>query len=86
MVALKRTPRLSGCSIWGLRYYNPDQGRWVRRDPIGETGSLAVRSWKAGVLGRHRKHVNRNLTLFVNNHPSSRVDPVGLLVFIPPID
>jgi RHS repeat-associated protein len=42
MVALKRTPRSSGCSIWGLRYYSPDTGRWASRDPIGEVGGLNV--------------------------------------------
>jgi RHS repeat-associated protein len=27
-----------GLVYYGLRYYNPDQGRWVNRDPIGEKG------------------------------------------------
>jgi hypothetical protein len=40
MVALNRTPRSFRCSIWGLRYYSPDQGRWTRRDPIGVYGGF----------------------------------------------
>jgi len=25
---------------YGLRYYNPEMGRWLNRDPIGERGGL----------------------------------------------
>ncbi len=28
--------------IFGRRYYNPDLGRWVSRDPIGEAGGINV--------------------------------------------
>ncbi len=30
----------SGMPYYGYRYYNPELGRWVNRDPIGERGGL----------------------------------------------
>jgi RHS repeat-associated protein len=30
----------SGCYYYGYRYYNPDTGRWLSRDPIGELGGV----------------------------------------------
>jgi RHS repeat-associated protein len=29
-------------NYYGYRYYNPEQGRWISRDPIGENGGLNV--------------------------------------------
>ncbi len=31
-----------GMSLYGYRFYNPDLGRWVNRDPIGERGGVNV--------------------------------------------
>jgi len=36
-------------AISGYRYYNPELGRWINRDPIGEEGGLRVKS----ALGRN---------------------------------
>lgn len=44
---------------YGLRFYNPDSGRWLNRDRIMEEGGL-------------------NLNGFVENCPSSVIDPFGL--------
>jgi len=30
----------SGLSYYGYRYYNPETGRWLNRDPIGEAGGI----------------------------------------------
>ena len=30
----------TGYSYYGYRYYNPETGRWINRDPIGEQGGL----------------------------------------------
>ncbi len=38
----EREPPGSGMSDYGFRYYNPDLGRWVNRDPIEEEGGLNV--------------------------------------------
>jgi len=32
----------TGLGYWGMRYYHPDEGRWVRRDPIGEGGGIGL--------------------------------------------
>jgi len=32
----------SGYNYYGLRFYNPDTGRWLNRDPIGENGGANV--------------------------------------------
>jgi RHS repeat-associated protein len=34
----KYTDTETGLLYYGYRYYNPDTGRWISRDPIGETG------------------------------------------------
>lgn len=34
------TLALTACSINALAYYNPEQGRWLNRDPIEENGGL----------------------------------------------
>jgi len=30
----------TGLGYWGYRYYSPELGRWLNRDPIGEIGGL----------------------------------------------
>jgi RHS repeat-associated protein len=32
----------SGFNYYGYRYYNPDTGRWLSRDPISESGGLNI--------------------------------------------
>ncbi len=39
---LEWEPAEFGISYYGFRYYNPDIGRWVNRDPIEEEGGLNV--------------------------------------------
>ncbi len=34
-----------GMRYYGYRYYNPEMGRWVNRDPIEEQGGIAVYSF-----------------------------------------
>jgi len=33
------TPTVSGVHYYGLRYYQPESGRWLSRDPMGERGA-----------------------------------------------
>ena len=30
----------TGLGNWGRRYYDPDEGKWISRDPIGEDGGV----------------------------------------------
>ena len=39
------TTTASGVPYYGLRYYNPELGRWVNRDPIGERGGRNLYSF-----------------------------------------
>lgn len=32
----------TGAGYWGYRYYHPETGRWMGRDPIGENGGLNI--------------------------------------------
>jgi RHS repeat-associated protein len=53
-------PADSGMSLYGYRFYNPDIGRWVNRDPIGERGGLNVYGFvgnQAVSLGAHSRFV-----------------------------
>ena len=36
----KYTDEESGLVYYGYRYYNPETGRWITRDPIGESGGI----------------------------------------------
>jgi len=36
------TTTASGVHYYGLRYYNPELGRWVNRDPIEEEGGIHI--------------------------------------------
>lgn len=38
----KYTDAETGLLYYGFRYYNPTTGRWLNRDPLGETGGLNV--------------------------------------------
>jgi RHS repeat-associated protein len=35
----KERDSFTGFYYYGLRYYNPEEGRWLNRDPLGENGS-----------------------------------------------
>ena len=53
--APRRGEATRGCRRINYRYYNPTDGRWMRRDPIGESASLSLFAY-----------VNNNPTIFVD--------------------
>ena len=54
-----KTPIGDRVQLPGLRYYNPELGRWVSRDPIGEDGFRKGVATPAGVLPEvHRQAVS----------------------------
>jgi len=68
----KYTDAETDLAYFGYRYYNPDTGRWLNRDPMEEK-AFKVPSDRNGKGLRES-----NLYNFVRNNPSRRVDPLGL--------
>ena len=66
----------TGLVYYGYRYYAPELGRWVRRDPIGEAGNILLRNES------DRKEEDLNLYIFVQNDPNIWIDPLGLSEYL----
>jgi RHS repeat-associated protein len=64
----------SGLILYEYRPYEPNFQRWVSRDPLGEKGHLTVR----GQLVLSQRLEEANAYAFVNNAPTSAIDPSGL--------
>jgi RHS repeat-associated protein len=62
-------------AISGLRYYNPNTGRWLSRDPLNEIGSRLLRK----EYGRFNYREDSNLYLFIGNNPILKLDINGLI-------
>lgn len=82
------TPRFStkyldeevGSYYCGYRYYNPELGRWLNRDPLGDQAffSSYTRDLTLRETVRLRKESLGPTYLFVQNSPTIHVDPYGL--------
>jgi len=57
---------------YGYRYYSPQLGRWLRRDPLDEVGNILLRKEKGS------KESDLNLYGFTINNPINTVDLFGL--------
>jgi RHS repeat-associated protein len=75
----------SGLYYYGYRYYQPEIGRWVSRDPITEKGSGVVEPKAKARLAMERYRLPyatrgslEHAYLFVLNHPTVAVDVLGL--------
>ena len=75
----------------GYRYYSPDLGRWLSRDPVGEHAFARVERMPDSILGYdpyrvsvfESKQRTGTTCLFVLNAPVHLVDPVGLKEYGP---
>jgi RHS repeat-associated protein len=80
----------SGLIMAVHRFYDPDLGRWLSRDPIGELGNLDLgvhnrRSWiSPGSLDNLAQNdpmgfgaADVNLYRYVHNNPLNGIDPMG---------
>ena len=65
---------------YGYRYYNPELGRWVNRDPIGEEAFFQqiAKSISEDDLNRLAIRSNMPAYLFVENNPIIEYDLLGL--------
>jgi RHS repeat-associated protein len=57
----------------GRAFYNPEEGRWLSRDPVNEPGVRRIASTR---IKGSRNDVN--LYAFVKNVPQRFIDPLGL--------
>ncbi len=64
----------SGLSYYGHRFYNPEIGRWLSRDPIGERENDIIS------LSKHKRNNFNILYGFVSNNPINHWDYIGLLL------
>ena len=75
-----QTAHRDDVSLSGLRYYSPEQGRWLNRDPIGEHAVFL--RFSRGMSRRERKLLFLASLLpeylFVENDPISSRDVLGL--------
>ncbi len=65
---------------YGYRYYSPDMGRWMSRDPLGDPSSADRILAKRSRLERDRlmSRAMKHLYVFVANAPTYVIDPLGL--------
>jgi len=75
-----------GLGDWGMRWYHPDTGRWLSRDPIGEMrifpSVFGSPSYLPSFLSFHlsTQHIeDKALYMFVGNNPISSIDLFGLI-------
>ena len=68
-----------GVHYYGYRYYNPDLGRWINRDPIGE--KVFLEQLEDLIFGERKieKESRKPVFLFIANNPISNYDVRGLL-------
>ena len=71
----KYEDRETGFYYYGYRYYAPDTGRWLSRDPINEVGFRQAQGRGKGMSLREET----NLYRMVHNDPINRIDLLGLL-------
>jgi hypothetical protein len=86
-VAPKPLPRFRRLSVSGLRYYSPEMGRWINRDPIGDKLARKMSCLPSPVsvistCSAKAKDDSEPLFLywFIRNNPPNQFDILGLRV------
>jgi len=72
LFSTKYFDRETGLYYYGYRYYSPEMGRWLTRDPIEELGNFILRNES------ERKTADLNLYGFCLNNPINLFDIYGL--------
>lgn len=70
----------TGLLYYGYRYYQPQTGRWLSRDPLGDAAFLSrhLRGMRRKEAVRTIKESLKPLYTFVENNPVDWVDVLGL--------
>lgn len=80
--------RSTGLYLTKYRAYDPEKGRWLSRDPLGEIGRPGFVNATALASGSGRvfpkNYSGLNLYSYVNNNPLEFIDPLGLEAITPP--
>ena len=65
---------------YGYRYYKPELGRWINRDPIGEMGYLVLKVEQPEYLEDYYDVLveEHHLYAFIRNHTLNEYDILGL--------
>jgi RHS repeat-associated protein len=73
----------TGLGYWTHRYYHPDEGRWMSRDPIGEESFFA--KYVEGKSVQERRVLEQVALLSIYsmlvNNPINLIDAIGLVQF-----
>ncbi|MCO5044457.1 MAG: hypothetical protein M9935_04140 [Kiritimatiellae bacterium] len=73
-----------GLNYYGFRYYSPQLGRWLNRDPVSDESFLRLQlanpDWqdKRKIERQFRNAALKPLYVYVENRPISEFDPFGL--------
>lgn len=61
-------------------FYDANLGRWINRDPYGDTGTPVLRNVRRSTLRTQpwESYYDRNLYAFVKNTTPNAIDPLGL--------
>ncbi|MCA9456858.1 MAG: RHS repeat-associated core domain-containing protein [Nitrospira sp.] len=69
----------TGYYNYGYRFYSPEMGRWLSRDPIGEKGGFNLLEFSANSPANQNDHFGLDLTPYTGSAPfdESSVRPEG---------
>lgn len=65
------------CALPARAFYDPGLGRWINRDPLGESGYESLRRPDSISM-----HGGAELYVFVQNNPVKAIDPMGLAIWL----
>jgi RHS repeat-associated protein len=76
----------TGLGYWGYRYYSPDLGRWITRDPVEEPGSKLLRAengkYLIGLQNRFKHYPYTKSVRLLLNDKSTFLSSINLFLFV----
>ena len=86
--AYSRFKPVVSVSISNYRYYSPELGRWLKRDPINELGHILLKmNGEENPYSREEenpyKHTNNNPLFYIDTNGESIIVLIALIIVIP---